>query len=466
MRGAPGRSARAPGGDERMRRDVEFDAEGVTLRGWLYAPEGGGPLPRVVMAHGFSAVKEMYLDDFAAAFAEAGLAALVFDNRNFGASDGEPRQEIDPGRRYATTGTRSRSRHPDGDRRRPHWGLGVELLGRPRDRAGRDRPARQVRRGAGPARRGQENARAAGARRLHRGCPRRLRPRPRSPLRRGAAGDGPVVDPDPRGERATHAGLRAWFSETGMTRAPSWENEVTLRSVELFWRVRAQTYVPGQPHAAARGRRRDHLVGASPSRPSSPRANRRGSCAARRAFRRLRRGLRGGERSSKGLVRPASRRVAQGARCSGSGAGSLGPRRGLWSRAGTQRPSRGQTVDTRAVLDHHLTAFSAGDVDEVLEDYTDASVLIMPDATIAGREALHAAFTDFVSGLFKPGTYDFIMDVMKVEGDTRVHRVARELRIGRGSAGHRHLRGARRQNRDTDLRCEDRPDVTLIGTGP
>jgi uncharacterized protein len=48
------------------------------------------------MAHGFSAVKEMYLDGFAAVFAEAGLGALVFDNRNFGASGGEPRQEIDP----------------------------------------------------------------------------------------------------------------------------------------------------------------------------------------------------------------------------------------------------------------------------------------------------------------------------------------------------------------------------------
>ena len=48
------------------------------------------------MAHGFSAVKEMYLDRFADAFAAAGLGALVFDNRNFGASDGEPRQEIDP----------------------------------------------------------------------------------------------------------------------------------------------------------------------------------------------------------------------------------------------------------------------------------------------------------------------------------------------------------------------------------
>ena len=80
-----------------MRLDIEFDAEGVTLRGWLYRPdEATGPVPTVVMAHGFSAVKEMYLDSFAEAFAAGGLGALVFDNRNFGASDGEPRQEIDP----------------------------------------------------------------------------------------------------------------------------------------------------------------------------------------------------------------------------------------------------------------------------------------------------------------------------------------------------------------------------------
>src|SRR6202795_1033924 len=79
------------------RRDVEFNAEGVTLRGWFYAHgTGGAPAPAVVMAHGFSAVKEMYLDSFAEVFAAAGLNALVFDNRGFGASDGEPRQEIDP----------------------------------------------------------------------------------------------------------------------------------------------------------------------------------------------------------------------------------------------------------------------------------------------------------------------------------------------------------------------------------
>src|SRR5579859_3920570 len=79
------------------RRDIEFDAEGVTLRGWFYPADGGSaPGPAVIMAHGFSAVKEMYLDSFAEVYAAAGLNVLVFDNRCFGASDGQPRQEIDP----------------------------------------------------------------------------------------------------------------------------------------------------------------------------------------------------------------------------------------------------------------------------------------------------------------------------------------------------------------------------------
>jgi hypothetical protein len=36
------------------RRDVAFDAEGVTLRGWFYPAEGGSGLaPAILMAHGF-----------------------------------------------------------------------------------------------------------------------------------------------------------------------------------------------------------------------------------------------------------------------------------------------------------------------------------------------------------------------------------------------------------------------------
>jgi uncharacterized protein len=84
-------------GAVRMRKDVEFNAEGTTLRGWLYLPSGQKErVPVVVMAHGFSGVKEQYLDRYAEAFADVGLAALVYDNRCFGASDGEPRQEADP----------------------------------------------------------------------------------------------------------------------------------------------------------------------------------------------------------------------------------------------------------------------------------------------------------------------------------------------------------------------------------
>ena len=68
-------------------------------RGWLYLPEPRqGRLPVVVMAHGFGAVKELRLDAYAQKFAAAGFAALVFDYRHFGSSDGEPRQLVDIGR--------------------------------------------------------------------------------------------------------------------------------------------------------------------------------------------------------------------------------------------------------------------------------------------------------------------------------------------------------------------------------
>jgi len=84
-----------------MRRtNIEFEVEaGLTLRGWLFTPEGdAGPHPAVTMAHGYGGVKEFGLERFARAFAEAGFVVLVHDHRNFGASDGEPRGDIDPWR--------------------------------------------------------------------------------------------------------------------------------------------------------------------------------------------------------------------------------------------------------------------------------------------------------------------------------------------------------------------------------
>lgn len=78
------------------RTDIEFDSELGKVRGWWYAAAEGGVHPVVVMSHGFSAVKEQYMDRYAEAFVAAGLAVLVFDHPHFGASDGLPRGEVDP----------------------------------------------------------------------------------------------------------------------------------------------------------------------------------------------------------------------------------------------------------------------------------------------------------------------------------------------------------------------------------
>jgi fermentation-respiration switch protein FrsA (DUF1100 family) len=80
------------------RSDIAFDADGVTLRGWLYMPQGAGPHPGILLSHGFSALKEMTLDHYAEVFCAAGFACVVYDHRNLGSSDGTPRGEIDPWR--------------------------------------------------------------------------------------------------------------------------------------------------------------------------------------------------------------------------------------------------------------------------------------------------------------------------------------------------------------------------------
>lgn len=84
-------------GGEYERRDVKFRSQGIDCAAWYYVPSGlkaSEKRPAIVMAHGFSGVKEMYLDNFASRFARAGFAVVVFDYRYFGGSGGEPRGQI------------------------------------------------------------------------------------------------------------------------------------------------------------------------------------------------------------------------------------------------------------------------------------------------------------------------------------------------------------------------------------
>jgi fermentation-respiration switch protein FrsA (DUF1100 family) len=84
------------------RSDVSFDSGGARCAAWLYRPQAeDGPAPCVVMAHGFSAVRDQRLDAYAERFAAAGLACLVFDYPHFVDSEGEPRQLLDIRRQLA-----------------------------------------------------------------------------------------------------------------------------------------------------------------------------------------------------------------------------------------------------------------------------------------------------------------------------------------------------------------------------
>ena len=228
------------------RRDIEFDAEGVTLRGWFYDADGrSGAAPTIVMAHGFSAVKEMYLDKFAEAFAGAGLNALVFDNRNFGASDGEPRYEIDPVqqvRDYRHAITYASTLDEVDPTRIGAWGSSysgghVLVLG------AIDRRVKAVVAQV-PLVSGSANI-AELVRADFRAGFRQMFDDDRAARFRGdPPAMVPVVAEDPLAPSALPTpDSWTWFTETGKTRAPSWKNEVTLRTVEMLGEYEPAAYI-------------------------------------------------------------------------------------------------------------------------------------------------------------------------------------------------------------------------------
>ena len=76
--------------------EVGFESGGERCAGWLHLPPGEGPHPGVVLLHSTAGVRQLRCyAERGNAFAEAGVAALQFDCRGFGASEGEPRQLLD-----------------------------------------------------------------------------------------------------------------------------------------------------------------------------------------------------------------------------------------------------------------------------------------------------------------------------------------------------------------------------------
>jgi fermentation-respiration switch protein FrsA (DUF1100 family) len=86
-----------------MKRSVTFYSEGVKLLGDLYLPDDLRPGERragVVLCHGYTGVKDLYLPDNARVLNQAGYAALTFDYKGWGESEG-PRSRLAPWSRVA-----------------------------------------------------------------------------------------------------------------------------------------------------------------------------------------------------------------------------------------------------------------------------------------------------------------------------------------------------------------------------
>lgn len=73
-------------------RDVTFPSGPETLAGKLFLPTGDGPHPAVTIMGPVAFVKEQSPMQYATRLVRQGLAVLIFDPRNHGASSGEPRR--------------------------------------------------------------------------------------------------------------------------------------------------------------------------------------------------------------------------------------------------------------------------------------------------------------------------------------------------------------------------------------
>jgi dipeptidyl aminopeptidase/acylaminoacyl peptidase len=86
-----------------MRKAVSFFSEGIRLSGDLYLPDdlgSGEKRAGIVLCHGYTGVRNIYLPDNARVLTEAGYVVLNFDYKGWGDSDG-PKTRLAPYSRVA-----------------------------------------------------------------------------------------------------------------------------------------------------------------------------------------------------------------------------------------------------------------------------------------------------------------------------------------------------------------------------
>jgi uncharacterized protein len=203
----------------------------------MYVPKEmkqGEKRATIVMRHGWSAVKETYLDDFAAKFSSGGFVVLVFDYRNFGDSEGEPRGHIDPHMQHEDyrNAITWASLQPMVDASRIGiWGSsysGAHVI----HLAAFDRRVKcavaQV-----PLMNATNSFRRLVRADNWRGLPAWLAADRAEEYTTGKINYLPVVAEQGKPSALPTQDSYDWFIKVGRTRAPKWENRQTVRSLEL-----------------------------------------------------------------------------------------------------------------------------------------------------------------------------------------------------------------------------------------
>jgi len=75
------------------------------------------------------------------------------------------------------------------------------------------------------------------------------------------------------------------------------------------------------------------------------------------------------------------------------------------------------TEHTLAVLKRHLDAVSSHNVDQILKDYTDESVLFTPEGIVHGLVEIRAFFEGFFDAMSSEALDEFTMLRQDVEGE-------------------------------------------------
>lgn len=71
---------------------------------------------------------------------------------------------------------------------------------------------------------------------------------------------------------------------------------------------------------------------------------------------------------------------------------------------------------TEKILFHHLQAFTEGNVDAIIDDYKDDSLLITPDGAVYGRDQIKEIYENFFSEVLTPGSsFTLLKQIIKDE---------------------------------------------------